>query len=266
MRQRLLCVLIAILMVLSLTGCAKKDDGGKEKDSPAKDASSKTSTQSGDNSSGEVSTSSENSLSIELPSDLLNASWPVDILLEELPEYTAGTVTASGKDDGILYIKIKDTDKSELYVYLGQLRDSGWIVASDDTEAEAMLGPCTVNFQLQGDGTVLQIDVFIEEIGTWPTSKIPSDIIPPHAGILIGEVEILETMEDVWYFNYTCDGIDEAAAAEYMEMLRQDGWEGDDMMVFKGFEWNSKQYKASIEIYETLETRTTFSCNFWLEE
>jgi len=73
-------------------------------------------------------------------------------------------------------------------------------------------------------------------------------------------------MENAWYFNYTYDGMDEAGAQEYMELLRENGWSGDDTMVNKAFSWKDQNYNADIEIYETVETRTTFTCNFYIAD
>ena len=59
-------------------------------------------------------------------------------------------------------------------------------------------------------------------------------------------------------------GLDEAGAQEYIERLTENGWSGDGGQLYKSFEWNGKSYTADIEIYETVETRTTFTCNFYL--
>lgn len=268
MKKRLLCTFIVAVMTSSLIACGKKDNSGKDPNSPVKASSGTvskdTAASSKDKPSEEEKKPSTDSSSAGLPMDLLNASWPTDLVPEELPEYPSGTVTASGADGGVLYIKIKDTNQSEFYVYLEKLQELGWIVTSDDTEAEALLGLYTVDFDLQGDGNHLQISVYTSEAGAWPANELPSDIIPPNTGMPIEKLEILETSPGLWYFNYTYDDIDEAAAREYMELLRENGWEGDDMMVFKAFEWKGKNYEASVELYETLETRTTFTCNYWL--
>jgi hypothetical protein len=66
------------------------------------------------------------------------------------------------------------------------------------------------------------------------------------------------------YFVYTFDGLDEDAAVDYMMMLIDNGWKGDDMFVRKIVEWNGKKYKATIELYETIETRSSFSFNMRL--
>lgn len=200
-----------------------------------------------------------------LPSPLLKEGWPGDLAPAELPEYTSGKVTATAVDgDGVLTIKVTGTNRSDLSVYTGRLQNAGWIVTSDDTEAEAALGLYTVTFALQGeDDTVLQIDVYTEEAGNWPADKVPPDVPEPQKGVLVGKVEVLPSAENMWYFNYTYDGIDEAAAEEYMNSLTETGWSGDAYQMYKAFEWKGKRYDATIEIYETVETRTTFTCNFY---
>ncbi len=201
-----------------------------------------------------------------IPNPFLEKGWPGDLAPAELPEYTSGTVTASAMDsEGVLTIKVTDTNKPDLDVYLGKLQSAGWIVTSDHTEAEAVLGLCSVTFALQGaDDTVLQIDVYIEEAGSWPADEIPPDVPEPGKGVLVGTVEILSSVENMWYFNYTYDGIDEAAAEAYMNSLTEKGWSGDAYQMYKSFEWKGKYYEATIEIYEMVETRTTFTCNFYL--
>ncbi len=269
MKKIVIGTFVVALLVISMTACGKKEDSGKGKDSPVKASSGKAAksdndfASSTDEDSEEEADSSSDSPLAGLPLDI-GASWPTDLAPAELPEYPSGIVTASGEDGGVLYIKIKDTNQSDLSVYLGRLQSSGWIVTSDDTEAEALLGMYTVDFDLQGGGEYLQISVYASEAGTWPSNELPSDILPPETGTLVEKIEILESSQDVWYFNYTYDGIDEGAASAYMEMLLQNGWSGDNYMVSKSIEWNGKKYDASIEIYETLDTRTTFTCNYWL--
>ncbi|NLT58043.1 MAG: hypothetical protein GXX99_03675 [Clostridiales bacterium] len=199
------------------------------------------------------------------PAGLLKQGWPADLAPAELPAYTSGTVTASAVDgDGVLTIRVVDTGKSDLYVYLGSLQNAGWIVSSDDDEAAAVLGLYTATFDLQGGGSTLQIDVYTAQAGSWPASDLPPDILPPETGVLVGVVEVMETGEDMWYFNYTYDDMDETAANDYMDHLMQHGWSGDTYQLYKSFAWKGHNYEASIEVYETVETRTTFTCNFYL--
>ncbi|HHV09693.1 MAG TPA: hypothetical protein GXX75_05360 [Clostridiales bacterium] len=127
---------------------------------------------------------------------LPEADWPADLAPDELPEYTAGTVTASAVDgEEVLTIKVTDTGKDDLDDYLEILKNAGWSITSGDLEAEAELGLHTVTFALQGGGTVLQIDVYTQEAGSWPFDEVPTDILEPRSGMLVGTVEVLETGE-----------------------------------------------------------------------
>jgi hypothetical protein len=83
-------------------------------------------------------------------------------------------------------------------------------------------------------------------------------------GVLVGDVEVLSSVENMWYFSYTYDGIDEAAAEAYMNSLTEKGWSGGTSQMYKVFEWKGDRYEGTIEIYETVENRTTFTCNFYL--
>ena len=198
---------------------------------------------------------------------LFKEGWPFDQAPAELPEYTSGKVTASVVDsDGALIIKVSDTSKADFLAYLDTLQRAGWIVTSNDTDAEALFELYTVRFDLQRDDTILQITVYTEDVGSWPIGNIPPDILEPMSGVLVGVVNIQQTGETMWYFDYTYDGIDEVAAFEYMSELLKGGWRGDVSQVYKTLEWDGKHYEASIEIYETIETRTTFTCNFYLIE
>lgn len=199
--------------------------------------------------------------SVALPKE----AWPADLAPTELPEYTAGTVTASAVDgEGVLTIKVQDTGQFDMEDYLERLQSAGWIVTSNNYEAEAVLGLYTVTLALQAGDTMLQIDVYTAQAGSWPADEIPPDVPEPETGTLVGTVDILETSETMWYFNYTYDGVDQAAAEAYMNGLAEKGWSGDTYQMFKSFDWNGRSYEASIEIYETVETRTTFTCNFYL--
>ena len=243
MKYPFLKLILAVLLLFIIAGCGQ----GAEKSDPKESVPPS-------------SAETQNTLSIP---DLPAADWPENKTPAELPEYTAGTVTAAAVDgDGVLTIKVKDTSQSDLDDYLARLQSAGWIVAPDESEAE--LGLHTVRFDLQREGSLLQIDIYTQEAGNWPDGDIPPDIPEPSLGTLVGKVELLETMENVWYFNYTYDGIDEAAAEAYMNGLTEKGWSGNASQMYKAFEWKSKRYEATIEIYETVDTRTTFTCNFYL--
>jgi len=234
----------AILLLLTVAGCTPQPGGQPTADTPQ--------------TSGEQR---QTDLAPVIPKQ----GWPVELVPSELPEYTRGAIVNSGEDDGTVYIKIRDTDKDALGQYLDELKTAGWIVTGDSHEAKAVNGLHTIDFNWQGGGSLLQMSLHTGQAGAWPSDQIPPDILPPQTGALVDAVEILEVTENAWYFNYTYDGIDQAAARQYMELLLENGWSGGDAMITKEFEWNGQRYRADIEIYETAETRTTFTCNFYLE-
>ena len=191
---------------------------------------------------------------------LTKEGWPVESIPEELPEYTEGEIVNSGGSADDFTILVDNTDDDALDNYMGKLKDAGWIVTIDnDDQKEAVSGPYTLSFQWNSPG-FLQINLMTIEQGSWPYDELPPDLIPPETGMLVGEISIQKD-DDSMYFVYTFDGLDEDAAADYMMMLIDNGWKGDDMFVSKTFEWNGKNYKASIELYETIETRSSFSFN-----
>ena len=191
---------------------------------------------------------------------LTKEGWPVESIPEELPEYTEGEIVNSGGSADDFTILVDNTDDDALDNYMDKLKDAGWIVTIDnDDQKEAALGPYTLSFQWNGPG-FLQINLMIIEQGSWPYDELPPDLIPPETGTLVGEISIQKD-DDRMYFVYTFDGIDEDAAVDYMMMLIDNGWKGDDMFVSKTFEWNGKKHKASIELYETIESRSSFSFN-----
>lgn len=239
---------LSVLLLLAITGCAGKAPASLASDAPALSGFSAEPTQSAP----------------ELPVINLKGGWPAELVPPELTEYTEGTVVNSGEDGGELYIKIRETNEDALERYLDNLKAAGWIVSGDSSGAEAVCGLYTADFTWQGGGAMLQLVLRTEEAGAWPADKIPPDVLQPQIGTLVGGVEVLQSVEDMWYFNYTYDGIDEKAATKYMQLLMDNGWSGDEMAVSKSFEWKGEAYGATIEIYETVETRTTFTCNFFL--
>jgi len=92
----------------------------------------------------------------------------------------------------------------------------------------------------------------------WPADKLPPDVIPPENCTFIGGLDVIENIPgEAWYFNYTCDGMNEAAAKAYFDKLRESGWSGDSQLV-KDIEWNGKKYRADIEIYEIVGNTIPF--------
>lgn len=244
MKYQIKWLVLIVLLLFSITGCNKETDSKQM-----------------------INDKVESSSIPDLLQSFQNEGWPKDSVPSELPEYTEGMVTNSGGEDDDYTIIVKDTNTDALERYLGELKSIGWIVTGDSEEAEAVIGLYTVNFKWNDSAfTWLQISVGSEESGSWPLDKIPPDVIMPQIGTLVGKVEILESVENMWYFNYTYDGIDENKAEKYMELLMENGWSGDTMAVSKAFEWKGELYGGYIEIYETIDTRTTFTCNFYLED
>lgn len=250
MKYRSIWIALTLLLLFSAAGCGRGTDGGQN---------------IGEQTSGSSTSKPEQKNIAGLPAVMLKKGWPKDLVPPELPEYAEGTVVNSGEDDGTLYIKIRETDTAKLEKYLEELKKGGWIVTGGSDEAEAIKGMHTVDFEWQDGGKLLQMTLRTGEAGSWPSDKIPPDILQPQTGVMVDGVEIMEATENAWYFNYTYDGMDEAAAKQYLELLRQNGWSGDDSQLYKAFEWKDQKYAATIEIYETIEIRTTFTCNFYYE-
>jgi len=239
MKNRIIKILMVMLSVIIITGCSQKSE--------------------------EIH-STEKTISEEgmpaIPDGLAKEGWPSDLAPAELPEYTQGKVVNWGEDGG-LYIKIRETDEEKLEEYLDELKTGGWIVTESSHEIQAEKGLYTVSFQWQSGGEMLQVSVYTAEAGSWPEDDIPPDVLQPQSGTLARGIDIINTADGMWYFNYTYDGTDDEAAKEYMELLMEKGWSGDTSQLSKSFEWNGRQYGATVEVYETVETRTTFTCNFY---
>ncbi len=252
MKYRLLIVFTLILVLLTVAGCEKNTEISKQSSADG----------------NEQKTSGQNSETPSIP-DLsgmgMKEGWPFDKVPSELPEYTEGKVKNSGGEDNDYVIDVEETSEEAFADYVDKLKSAGWIISGSGEKSEAIMGLYTVNFNWMGSSTTwLRINVQKDNDGEWSFDKIPPDILQPKKGTLVGGTDVLEQVEGVWYFNYTYDGIDEKDAKEYMQLLRENGWSGDDTFVSKSFEWKGKTYGADIEVYETLETRTTFTCNFYL--
>jgi len=198
--------------------------------------------------------------------DLLPKSgWPSGSVPRELPEYTDGEIINSGGSADDFTILVRNTDAEALDNYMNKLKEAGWIVTMDyDEQKKAVLGPYSLTIQTSGQGSSLSINIITAEQGSWPYDKLPPDLLPPETGTLVGDIEI-EYHGDMMYFVYTFDDMDEDAAADYMMMLIDNGWKGDETYVSKTFEWNGKKYKASIEVYEIIETRSSFVFDMYAE-
>lgn len=253
MKHRLLIFFTLILLLLAVVGCNKNTENSKQSNTDSNEK--KTSDQ----------TNSKIPSIPDVSDMLMKEGWPVDKVPSELTEYTEGKVKNSGGEDNDYIIDVEETNEEAFENYIDKLKSDGWIITGSGEKSEAILGLYTVNFRwMDSSSTWIRINVQKDQDGEWSFDKIPPDILQPEKGTLVGGTDVLEQVEGVWYFNYTYDGIDEEAAKEYMQLLRENGWSGDDTFVTKSFEWKGKAYSADIEIYETLDTRTTFTCNFYL--
>lgn len=256
MKKYILFIFSCILIAALLSGCGGKPEA--DQNSGATEAKA-TEAQAAEDTQKAVDNAME---TMEI---LTNKEWPSDKLPTELPEYTEGEIVNSGGEADEFYIKIDKTSEDALTAYLGKLKEQGWNV-SEGRESTANKGVYELSFTWQGDDH-LQVIVYTSEVGAWPSDKLPPDIIPPAEGTLIGEVELLESIPgQIWYTNYTYDGVNQEKANAYMDMLISNGWEGDTSMVGKDMEWKGKKYRATIELYETDENSSTFTLNLELRQ
>lgn len=249
MKKLILILFSCILAAAVLSGCAGKP-GAEAKAAEAQAEADKEK-------------AVENAF--EVMETLTNKKWPSDKLPSEIPEYTGGEIANSAGNDEEFIIKIGKTNKDALSEYLGKLKEQGWTV-EEGSEPIATKGIYELRFTWQGSDH-LQMVLYTFEVGAWPADKMPTDVIPPSEGTLIGDVELLESIPgQIWYTHYTYDGINEEKASAYMDMLVKNGWSGDSYMVSKDVEWNGKKHLATIEVYETNENSTTFTLNLELRQ
>lgn len=248
--KKLILILFSFMLIAALlSGCADK---------PAAEAKA-----AGAQAAEDTGKAVKNAM--EAMETLTNKEWPADKLPSELPEYTGGEIVNSGEDAGDFYVKIDKTNKEALSTYLGKLKDLGWHV-EEGKESIAEKGIYELRFSWQGDNH-LQMALYTSEVAAWPADKLPADVIPPAEGALIGGMELQENVPgQIWYTNYTYDGINGEKANAYMDMLVKNGWEGDFSMVGKDIQWNGKMYRATIEVYETNDNSSTFTLNLELRQ
>jgi hypothetical protein len=198
-----------------------------------------------------------------IPISAFNTTWPKEILPEDTPPYAKGTIANSGGPDDDFVILIEKTTPEDLTAYMEELHELGWIHSEDSEYSQEMvLGNHILQFQWNATD-FLQISYRQLPQGEWPTDTVPKELIPPENAALVGEIELIGSDEDGWYFVYTYDGIDESAAEAYMNSFVSKGWEGDPSFVSKGVDWRGKNYDTSIEIYKILETRSSFIVNLY---
>lgn len=266
--KKLLCfLLIGTLAAVLLTGCGKRI----ERDIPVREVvfygyeEARPSEEEPDDVLDNSDEANQSVYPGSLMESITKMEWPAEKLPAELPQYADGRVANTGGEADDFVILVENTSPEALTQYVEALTKAGWIVTGGDAASggEAVQGIYTINFQWNNSAsTFLQIDVYTREAGEWPYDDIPPDILPPKTGTMVEAPTVINSGEGMWYFNFTLDGMNEDAAADYMQMLIANGWSGDTSFVSKEFDWNGKKYSASIEIYEIIETRSTFTCNF----
>lgn len=255
MKKFILILFSLILIAAALSGCAGKPAAGQ--------AGTGTEAQAVEAQAAEDTQKAvENAM--EVMDTLTNKEWPADKLPSELPEYTEGEIANSAAGGEEFYVKISKTTKEALSSYLAKLKDLGWSV-EEGRESIAGKGVHELRFTWQGED-YLQMVLYTSELGTWPADKLPPDVIPPENCTFIGGLDVIENIPgEAWYFNYTCDGMNEAAAKAYFDKLRENGWSGDSQLV-KDIEWSGKKYRADIEIYEITGSTSSFTLNLMISQ
>lgn len=192
--------------------------------------------------------------------NLTQTGWPKDDIPGSIPVYNKGEVINSGKDGKEYIILVDNTSEDDLNEYLRTLANNGWYTSSDYANEKNLY----LYFQFNSD-TLLQISVFVEELGTWPADELPADIVPPEKGILIGEVDIYHDSDSNSYnINFVYNGLSEDDVREYMESYLEEGWEGDEYMISKTIKWKGKSYKVNIEPMPDGDN-IYFQCNMFEE-
>lgn len=254
MKKVIAVLFIFVLISVCLAGCSEQNSPGS--------AAADTAGAAEVNAAEDTQKAVENAM--EAMETLTNKEWPADKLPTGLPEYTEGEIVNSGGDTDEFYVKIDKTTEAALNAYLEKLKELGWSV-EEGRESVASKGVHELRFSWQGKEH-LQMALYTTEVGAWPSDKLPPEVFPPDNCILIGQVELLESVPgQVWYTTYTCEGVDEAGAKAYFEKLRSKGWSGDSQLV-KQFLWNGKKYSADIELYETVDNTSSFTLNLAVAE
>lgn len=192
------------------------------------------------------SSDTEGLASPELPQleggfSLTREGWPTGDISENIPEYTMGEVINSGGTESDYTILVDNTSEEDLNKYLLQLEDNGWYTRSDYAEKQNI----SLNFQFNAEN-LLQISVYTQELGIWPSEKIPAEIVPPEKGILIGDVETSGD-SNAYYISFEYSGLSEDDLRQYMESYLERGWTGDEYYIRKNINWKGKNYRVNIE-------------------
>lgn len=166
---------------------------------------------------------------------------------DEIPEYPKGEVVNSAGDEREYIILVDNTNQEDLNEYLQTLEENGWYTSLSDY---ARKNNITLYFQFNAEN-LLQLTVYVEKLGTWPTDKLPIDIVPPEKGVLLGEVGIVDNSSktEAYYITIEYSGLSNDDVREYMEAYLDRGWEGDEYYIKSTIEWKGKQFIVDMEPY-----------------
>ena len=187
--------------------------------------------------------------------------WPEGKVPAEIPPYEWGKVVNSGGTEEE-YMILVETNGDELEKYLTGLEKLEWTVDHDRSYPSARLRNMELRFQFNSQ-TMLQITVYVEELGGWPADELPSEIIPSEKGLLLGvEIRPMDEKGKQYFISIDYDGLEEQDVTDYMLHYLELGWRGDEYMVSKDIEWNGAMFEASIEPYYDMGV-VSFSVNLF---
>ncbi len=190
---------------------------------------------------------------------LTREGWPTNNISGDIPEYTMGEVINSGGTENDFTILVDNTSEEDLNEYLLHLEDNGWYTGSDYAEKKNI----SLHFQFNAEN-LLQISVYTQHLGAWPSDKVPAEIVPPEKGILIGNVDISGD-SNAYYISFEYSGLSEDDVRQYMESYLEKGWTGDEVYIRKNISWKGKNYRANIESMPD-GNNVFFNCNLMATE
>ncbi len=187
--------------------------------------------------------------------------WPEGKVPAEIPPYEWGKVVNSGGTEGE-YMILVETNRDELQKYLTRLEELEWYVEHHRSYPTARLQNIELRFQFNSQ-TMLQIKVYVEELNGWPADELPSEIIRPEKGLLLGvDIRPMDEKGNQYFISIDYDGLEEQDVTDYMLQYLELGWRGDEYMIFKDIEWNGAMFEASIEPYYDMGM-VSFSVNLF---
>ncbi|MDD4493829.1 MAG: hypothetical protein PHV32_05705 [Eubacteriales bacterium] len=179
--------------------------------------------------------------------------WPQKEIPDEVPEYKKGNLISAGGDKET-YVILVETNRDDLKEYLDRLEDEGWYVDRDYYFPYAKYNNIEIAFDFYSD-TEMIISVYTQAEGVWPDEDdMPSDIIKPDKGVLMGDVRISDLGEregEMITFSFDVAGLSTKDVENYIQKYRNEGWKDDGYnMLSKNIEWKGRRYKATIEAME----------------